>query len=179
MRRVLWVVLVAGCGSDPELRMSASMTVADGAGSGTSPLDGLIGQTVAFEIDFLSPGTAFEMVDTCHRTSYSTEMPASTSSGATASIVQTEILEHLPAWNARLELCDPASLSSVTLMADNEAGLAVTVGCRDIPLSAQHRDGNGNPAWSTFSSTTCDGQIYDQLHARLFTGAAVTLHVSF
>lgn len=180
MKRLLYLVAVVGCGSDPatDLTVSASFTIASASGAGTSPLDGLVGQAVTFEVVLTAASTGHEDAAGCKRTTTGSSAPEKTASGATAATVQTGILDHLPDWDAKLELCDTAALSSVSLLSDNQAGLAVTLGCRDLPASALAHDGDGNAAWTAFSATTCDGSVYDQLNGRLFTASAITLRIA-
>jgi len=177
MRPIMVLAVLAGCGGgEPEGNIVASTTMVLGeqTGMGPSPLDGLLGEAIAFEVELVAPVITHETVEACRWTVHATEMPAAAATGPHAAIVQTEILDRLPAWDLRLALCERASDSSVTLHADFE-GLAVIAGCLALPASAQVRDGDGNPRWTEFAGTACDATVYDQLHGRLFSARDFTM----
>jgi hypothetical protein len=175
--RFIAIVALAGCGGDaPAGDVVAATSILLGAqtGMGPSPLDGLLGETIELEVQLVAPVIEHATVEACRWTVHTTEMPVAIASGEHAAIVQTEILDRLPAWDLRLALCDPASDSSVTLHADFE-GLAVVAGCLALPASAQVRDGNGEPRWTDFTASACDATVYDELHGRLFSGRDFTM----
>ena len=124
------------------------------------------------------PVTGHSTVEMCRWTTQDSAMPIRTATGATAATVQTQILDMLPAWNLRLALCDPADQSTVTIQSDNNAGLAVIVGCLELPTSAMARDGNGDPEFSDFTAAGCQATVYDQLHGRLFVSSEFSMKIS-
>lgn len=92
--------------------------------------------------------------------------------------MQTEILDYLPEWRARLSVCDVAAQSSLQLASDNFMNTGFTVSCTTVPTAAMQRDGDGNPAWSSFTtSPTCTMQILDADTNRVLEarGFAVTV----
>ena len=158
--------------------MTASMTVTAVSGTGTSPLEPLVGQAISFAITFGAAQRAYEPQNDCATTSYGESMPINGATGSTSALVQSGILDQLPYWEALLSVCDPASGSSVTLRSDNEAGLGVSFGCHDLAPSLLVLDSAGHPTWSTFIETSsCDATIYDQLNGRLYAATGITLRV--
>jgi hypothetical protein len=174
------LILLAACGGDggdTSRVMAARFTLTEMSGAGPSPIDPVVGQPIDIEVSLVEPMTYSETVDTCRWTTDVVELPPRIARDATAALVQSEILDILPHWEARLALCDIASQSSVRLHSDNDMGLALTIGCITVPASAQLRDGAGNPMWSAFSASGCEAQVYDQAHGRLFTGRDFSLVV--
>lgn len=178
MRRVVAALIVVGCGGEPveqgDLIASTTMILSEQSGVGPSPLDGLLGRSISFEVRIADAVTTHAKVDSCRWTIDATEAPVAIASGADAELVQTGILDRLPAWDLELVLCEPASESSARLHADFE-GLAVIAGCLELPVSAQVRDGDDQPRWTAFTGASCDATIYDQVHDRLFTAHDVTM----
>lgn len=162
------MLVACGGGSDGKLVASTTMTLSEMSGMGPSPLDPLYQQQIGFEVEFVAASPGHDTVETCKWSVEDTDMPVLTATGATAATVQSQILDILPVWNARLALCDMADQSTVTVQSDNQGGLAVIVGCLGVPASAQVRDGNGDPKWTSFTATACQATVYDQLHGRLF-----------
>ena len=178
---MLLALLVVGCGGDDgggSLVFTTSFPLTNVSGMGTSPLQPLLGQTISFEVELAAPTITHDTIDNCRTTVHWSAMPPRTASGATASTVQTEILDRLPDWDAKLELCADAASSSVVLHSDNQGGLAVIVGCLSVPAAAQQRDGAGDPVWSSFEASMCDATVYDQLNGPLFTSSGFTMTVS-
>ena len=174
LRLALPGLAIAGvaCGSDPtnpDLTLSTTLTVTEATGNGTSPLEAIVNQPTTFTIDVVAPGIGHDTENTCRWTTLSVAMPTAIASGTNAALVQTEVLDRLPGYDVRLELCDPADLSSASLFADNQAGLGVTIGCKAVPSSAMVKDGHGDPLWTAFTASSCDASIYDQLRGRLYT----------
>ena len=168
------LLLLMACGSDTPLVVTTTMTVTTVSGAGPSPLDPLDGQVLSIEITFTGAATGHDNQNGCIDTVSSTSTPVKVATGPTADLVQSGVLDILPEWDARLELCNPASSSTASLLSDNEAGLGLSFGCRDLPASAIEID-NNHPVWTTFSATACDITLYDQLHARLFGGTNVKM----
>jgi len=177
--RVGFLVLLAACGSSGpghDLVVSTSFVVTTLSGAGPSPLDPLDGQVISISVVYDAPTIGHDMANACSSTTYGLAEPPRSAAGASASLVTTAVLDMLPQWDARLELCTTTNSSSVGLMSDNEAGLAIIVGCRDLPASAMHVDAAGTPAWSSFEvSSSCDVTLYDQGHDRLFGGTGTSM----
>jgi hypothetical protein len=164
-----------GCGGDYDLRITSTMTVTPVSGTGTSPLEPLVGQVISFSITFGAPDRAYEPQNNCPTTIYGRQS-ATSATGSTATVVQTEMLDHLPYWEALLSVCMPLSGSSVTLRSDNQAGLGVSFGCHDLAPSLLELDGDGHPRWSTFVEMSgCDATIYDQLNGRLYAATDIAM----
>jgi hypothetical protein len=178
--RWLIVLAVVGCGSpDYALRMTSTYTVGVESGSGTSPLEPLVGQAITVEITFVKPNHGYDSsMPTCKDTNFEQLMPARVATGAMPDLVTTQILDMLPDWIATLEVCNPVSGSSTEIRSDNEAGLAMTVGCHQLPTSLETMDDKGNPAWASADITSgCDVTLYDQLNGRLYNGSNVSLRI--
>jgi hypothetical protein len=177
MRRHAVVCLLAGCGGAAEVgsvRATASMVLAEQTGQGPSSLDVLLGQSIGFEVELADAIVTHDTVEACRWTVHTTEMPVATATGANAALVQTDILDRLPAWDLTLSVCAVATQSSVTLHADFP-GMAVIAGCLAIPDSAQVTDEQGDPRWTSFTGMRCQASVYDQSHGRLFTASNVTM----
>jgi hypothetical protein len=174
--RVALLVLVGcgGAGEQGEVVASTTMVLGEQTGIGPSPLDPLLGQSIGFDVEVANAVIAHATAEGCRWTVNTTEVPVATATGSNAALVQTEILDRLPAWDVKLALCDVAAQSSVTLHADFE-GMAVIAGCLVVPASAQVRDGAGDPRWTDFTGASCQATVYDQLHGRLFTAHDVTM----
>jgi hypothetical protein len=174
------VLVLVGCGSpDYDLRMTSTYTVGVVSGTGTSPLEPLVGQTITVAVTFVKPNHGYEAtMPTCKDTNFEQLMPARVATGAMPDLVTAQILDMLPDWIATLEVCNPTSGSSAEIRSDNEAGLAMTVGCHDLPSSLETTDDNGHPAWVNADITSgCDVTLYDQLNGRLYSGSNVTLRI--
>jgi hypothetical protein len=173
-----WLVfacVLVGCGHDYDLRVTSTMTVTPVSGTGTSPLEPLVGQVISFAITFAPADRAYEPQNGCPTTIYGATVQTS-ATGSTAALVQSGMLDHLPYWEALISVCMPLSGSSVTLRSDNQAGLGVGFGCHDLLPSLLELDGDGHPSWSTFvENTGCDATIYDQLNGRLYAATDITM----
>jgi hypothetical protein len=180
MTRALVLVLVSGCTAPAyDLRATSTLTVTPQSGAGESPFEALVDQTITVEITFAAANHSFGAdVPTCSESTYEQIEPAKIATGAMPDLVQTQILGALPDWIATLELCTPASGSSVQIRSDNSAGLALTVGCHDLPPNAQGRDGDNHPTWTSVElATNCDATLYDQLRGRLYGGTNVSMRI--
>lgn len=168
------LLLVAACGSNGNLVVTTTMTVTTVSGAGPSPLDPLDGQPFSIEITFAGATSDHDDQNGCIDTVLSTDTPVKVATGPSADLVQSGVLDILPEWDARLELCNPTSGSTASLRSDNQAGLGLSFGCQDLPASAIEIE-NNHPVWTTFSSTACDITLWDELHGRLFGGTNVTM----
>jgi hypothetical protein len=176
-RVAIVIAAVVGCGggeSDGDIIAATTMVLGEQTGAGPSPLDPLLGRSIAFEVDVAAALITHATVESCRWTVHESDTPVASAMGGDAAFVQAEILDRLPAWDLTLALCEPANQSSVTLHADFE-GLAVIAGCLELPASSQVRDGDGEPRWTDFTGARCEATVYDQLHGRLFTAHEVTM----
>ncbi|MEO8554139.1 MAG: hypothetical protein ABI678_29390 [Kofleriaceae bacterium] len=158
--------------------VTSTMTVTAVSGSGTSPLEPLVGQQLAFTITFAAPSIGHEPANGCPTTDDHETVSSKVATGATAALVQSDVLDILSDWEAVLNVCTPASGSSITLRSDNEAGLGLVFACFDLPPSALGIDGAGEPRWSSFQTTgRCDATLYDQLHGRTYGGSGLEMKI--
>lgn len=167
---VVALLVLASCGgSGDDLHVHTSFLVSAFGGTEASPLDPLVGQTL--DVDIVWPKADSHLGDDSDSAGCKTTALLGTSTktahGATAMLVQTEILDRLPDWDLRLQLCDPgAGQSSVTVEAViNELNLAF--GCFGVPASAQQRSG-GYPLVTSFTAMQCTATILDVVDARPF-----------
>ncbi len=164
-----WIILCSACGtsaSGPDLVVSTSFPVTTFVGANPSPLDPLMGQTIAFEVAWPTA-----MLDNggdpgpqgCHSTGVFGASERS-ASGATSATVSSEILDPLPDWEAVLQLCTTGR-SSVTLTAViDRLNLGMT--CFGLPTSALAKDSNGAPVFTSFTATMCQATILDVINNR-------------
>src|SRR5262245_50079330 len=109
VRVCLLLLLLVACGGDEgNLVASTSFTISEMSGAGPSPLVPLYQQVIGFDVELVAPSTGYDTADPCKVTVEDSEMPVLTATGATAEMVQTNILNLLPVWTAKLALCDPA-----------------------------------------------------------------------
>jgi len=180
----LWILvaaLVYACSSSSggdKLTVTPTMTVTAVSGSGTSPLEPLVGQQISFDVEFVAPGIGHDPEGGCPTTVYGEMVATKTATGSTASLVQSNILGILPYWEAVLAVCNPTSGSSFVLRSDNSAGLGVNFTCFDLPPDALGINGDGQPRMGTFMTTgRCTATVYDQLNGRLYGGDGLEMKV--
>ena len=174
---VAWLGLLGACASDPPLTVHASFSVTDFSGRGPSPLDPLQGQTVDMTI-------AFPKFDSNHgdgsdaagcKTTVVGLLPSTrTAHGATAALVQREILDRLPDWDVKLQLCDAQGQSSVVLESVIDE-LNLTLGCFGLPTSAATTGADGYPALTSFTATQCSSTILDVVNNRVIGGSSFSI----
>jgi len=183
VKRLLFLVaaLVYACSSSSggdKLTVTPTMTVTAVSGSGTSPLEPLVGQQISFEVAFVSPTLGHDPEGGCPTTVYGEMVATKTATGSTAALVQSDILGILPYWEAALEVCNPTSASSFVLRSDNQAGLGLIFTCFDLPPPALGINADGEPRMDTFTTTgRCTATLYDQLNARLYGGDGLEMKV--
>jgi hypothetical protein len=170
--RWAWFVLLAACGGDdagsePPLRVSTNFEVTNMSGTGPSPLDPLVGQLIAIAVAFpdVTVSRGYEG-DTAECKSTIVESPTAErlAVGPTADLVQTEILDRLPYWDVRIQLCTTGK-SSITLHSEI-APLNLAFGCFGIPGSAMIRR-DGYPQLTSFIATECSATILDVVNNRV------------
>jgi hypothetical protein len=114
----------------------------------------------------------------CPTTNDGEMVTSKVATGSTAALVQSNVLDILPYWEAVLNVCTPASGSSITLRSDNQAGLGLSFECFELPPAALGIDGNGDPKWSSIQTTgRCDATLYDQLDARTYGGDGLEMKI--
>jgi len=184
MKRILaisaaWMSACTSSGGNGELvSITPTMTVTAVGGSGTSPLEPLVGQQLSFTITFAAPSIGHDPEHDCPTTVDGEMVASKVATGATASLVQSNVLDILPYWEAVMNVCNPASGSSLTLRSDNQAGLGLNFACFELPPSSLGIDGSGDPKWSSFQTTgRCDATLYDQLDGRTYGGDGLAMKV--
>ena len=123
--------------------MSTTFTITESSGIGPSHLDVLIDETVSIEVELPSPSESLAPIGGCP-TNQRVQPDAPTRASGSSAAVQTEILDDLPEWRARLSVCDVAAQSSLQLASDNFMNTGFTVSCTTVPTAAMQRDGDGN-----------------------------------
>ena len=163
MRCALWIAALAACGtSGPDVRLTTKFDVTVMTGLGPSTLDALYGQTIDLEItlddvkhlaDDPEPG--------CKQTTIAPyPAPAGRlARGATAATVKSEILDLLPDWDLRFEVCTGGASSIVADAAINELNLGL--GCAGVPEGALLVGASGYPELTSFTATRCNAVILD------------------
>jgi len=174
---IIW--FVASCGaSEGNLVVATSFVLGERSGAGPSQLDVLEGQSIAFEVELADAVIGHESAQACRHTVSTSEMAVTSATGAQANVVETEILEKTIAWDLRLVLCEPTTDSYVALHTEGPGGIAVVAGCATVPASAQQRDDAGDPRFSNFTATGCDGTVYDPGHDRVFMAHGFTMTIT-
>ena len=179
MRSVYLATILAACGGGdaPPLSVTTQFVVTEASGTGPSPLDQLAGQAVAVQIDFDSVGAVRSEDGPCKALVLFTTDAIRTARGASAAIVEREILDLLPSWDVRLELCDnPAQSSFLAESTINELNLLF--GCIGVPTSAAIRDAEGFPLLSSFTATGCSATILDVVNNRVIGNPSFTMTVA-
>lgn len=173
-------LVLASCGgSGDDLRVHTSFLVTGSGGTEPSPLDPLVNQTL--DVDIVWAQTDSHLGDDSDSAGCKTTVllgsSTKTAHGSTAMLVQTEILDRLPDWDLRLQLCDAgAGQSSVTIdAAINELNLAF--GCFGVPASAQKKRGD-YPVVTSFTATQCSATILDVVNARPFGNQSFSLTIT-
>lgn len=162
----------AGCGgpAGDDLTAHTSFVVTSAQGSTPSPLDPLADQTI--EIDVVWPTIQSNNGDGSDpagcKTTALFAASTRTAHGSSAGVVQTEILDRLPDWDVRLQLCDASGQSSIALEAViNELNLSF--GCFGVPASAMKRNGGGFPIMTSFTATQCSATILDVVNVKVLS----------
>jgi hypothetical protein len=173
MRAVGLLVLLSACGSTgPDLTLTTQFTIAGITGAGMSPLDPLLGQTIDVEVVIdhanANHGDGNDPAG-CKTTVAYAGNAKRTARGSTSALVQREILDRLPDWDFRLQLCDSASSSFTAVAVINELNLAF--GCNGIPASARARGADGSPELTSFTATQCRATILDVVNNRDLSNA--------
>ncbi|HEX5060082.1 MAG TPA: hypothetical protein VFV99_12015 [Kofleriaceae bacterium] len=176
-----WLALLAACGGDgggggPGLTATTSFVVTSVTGAGMSPLDPLAMQTIEMQIVFpdfaVDRGYEGDTTD-CKSTMLWTFPAERTASGASAQLVQTQILDMLAYWDVRLQLCMTGK-SSILLHSEIDV-LNLAFGCFGIPASAQVRNADGYPEMTSFTATECSATILDVVNNRIVSNPSFSI----
>ena len=167
--RCAWIVVVTACSSTPsgpELAISTSFPITTFVGTNPSPLDPLMGQTIAFQVAWpiaaINSGVGADPQG-CRSTGL-TGASERAASGSTSATVTTELLEPLPDWEAVIQLCTTGrSTITVTAVIDR---LNLNMTCFGVPPSALAPDAQGAPVFTSFKATMCQAIILDVVNNR-------------
>jgi hypothetical protein len=183
--RFAWLALLAGCGGGsghPSMDVSTQFQVTQFSGNGPSPLDPLQGQTIDVSIHW--DQTDFNNGDGSDPTGcktlaigYGFGVTTRTAHGATAQLVQTEILDRLDNWDIVLQLCDAAGASSVTAESTIDA-LNLSFGCFGVPASAMRKNAAGYPELTSFTASQCTSTILDVSNNRVLGNDNFTMTIA-
>lgn len=180
MRVACFAVLAAcggGNGGGDDLRVTTQFQVTSIAGAGVSPLDPLANQTVDIEIVWPKVDWNHGTQDPagCKSTGVGFQASTRTASGATADLVQREILDRLPDWDVRLQLCTAGSGDSTVVVESVIDALNLSFGCFGVPASAQVTGGDGYPALTSFTATSCMATILDVVNNRVLSNPSFSI----
>lgn len=172
MKRFAVLMCCAACGGGsggPPVTATTSFAVTTFSGNGPSPLDPLKDQTISIQVVFPMIDTARgDESDTtdCISTVVSSFPAEPTASGATADLVQTQILDMLAYWDIKLQLCKTSGGSSITLHSEIDS-LNLAFGCLGLPASAFVRTSSGYPELTTMTASHCSATILDVVNNRV------------
>jgi hypothetical protein len=170
--RSLGLVFVAACsgGDEPQVTATMALDLTDVSGEDPSPLDPLANQRIDLTIALDDVGVVRDENGTCRRLVLFVPEAGRSARGATADLVQRELLDRLVGWDVVLELCDDPALSTVVVESSiNE--LNTIFGCATVPDAAHVRDPEGFPALTSFRGTGCTATILDVVNTRVFAAS--------
>jgi hypothetical protein len=180
--RVACLVTLAACGGaadEDALRLTTSFVVTEIAGAGTSPLDPLLGQSIDIEIVWPTVEALHGTDDPqgCKTTVLGFFPEPRTAKGPSAALVQREILDMLPNWDMRLQLCDAGAGSSTIAVFATINELNLAFGCFGVPASAQLRGSDGYPLVTTFTADQCNSTILDVVNNRVLMNRSFAMTI--
>lgn len=179
MRFACLAVLAACGGGGDELRATTRFQVTNVAGAGMSPLDPLANQTIDLEIVWQKVDTLQnpDMRDPagCKSIGVGYQPATRTASGATADLVQREILDKLADWDIVLQLCTSSAGQSTIALESVIDALNLSFGCFGVPASAQVMGSDGYPELTSFTATSCMATILDVVNNRVFSNPSFSI----
>ena len=177
--RVACLALLAACGgSGDDLRASTQFQVTNVAGSGISPLDPLANQMIDIEIVWPKVDTNHgDMTDPmgCHTTGVGFLPSTRTANGATADLVQHEILDRLADWDVVMQLCTSGAGQSTVRLESVIDELNLSFGCFGLPPAAEVMGSDGYPRLTSFTATNCMATILDVVNNRVFSNPSFSI----
>jgi len=188
MRWLLVTAITAACGCGggdagpaAPLAVTIKFTVSSETGHGPSPLDVLVGHAEEIHVELPAPQLAqtANQDGSCLTTVLfeAADMPVTaTATGDDAALVQSMLLDRLPAWDVDLQACAGAATPAVLAINGDINELNVRFDCAGVPASATTtKDAGGYPVLSSFTATTCTSDILDVVNNRdlLSTGFSV------
>jgi hypothetical protein len=177
MRRLAFVV-IAACGSPvgPDVTVTTQFAVTRMGGNQPSVLDPLVGQVIDVELVLDPVVVGHGDQGTCTASAFAMSEPKRTARGPTAELVQREILDRLIDWDVRLELCDDAAQSTLTLESVIDP-LNLSFGCLGVPASAHVYDSDHYPVLTSFTATACNSIVLDVVFNRDIGGTGFPMTV--
>lgn len=149
-------------------------------GAGTSPLDVLQDQPIDFDVVWQHAGLVTDDGDEqggCYGSSFGGDLAVSTAYGASAELVQSEILDRLDEWKIALHLCEPGIDQPRSSFHAANADIFAAFNCAGIPDSAQVYASEGRPAMTTFTATECEAKIEYLANGRTLKNASVSIRI--
>jgi hypothetical protein len=146
------------------VHISTTFTITSLDGTGPSVLDPLNGQAITLAITLDEPAIYHDAVGSCRSTIFGREEPERVASGPMAALVQTEILDKIPIWDVKLELCTAGGRIAIDASINE---LNTAIGCLDLPASAQVRSSDNDPLLTTFVGNHCTATILDVVNNRV------------
>jgi len=180
--RLAAITVLAACSAAPSARapveLSSTFTVDPmPMGSVASSLDPIAGQQISIDVLFPDLGFAQDDRSGCLTQTVFVDDAQPTASGPVADLVQTMILDRLPAWDVDVQVCSDGT-SQLLVNADIDE-LNFKVGCGDVPAGAvSSRDPQGYPFVSTMTAGGCTADILDVVVGRDFTIANFSVTVA-
>jgi hypothetical protein len=168
-RFVLVVVAAGACTTSSSSSHSITVTasfVADqssGTGQASSPIAPLLNQPIDLEVTIDHPNIYHMDADDpqgCHSTYLEVPVAGRTASGPAAPTVSAQILDPLPDWFVRVELCDTPASSIVQVVATIDR-LNLQYGCATIPMESQVFGSDHYPELVSMTATDCSSTILD------------------
>jgi hypothetical protein len=164
---IAWVFVIAAlaaCTKTHEVTITTSFLADQHGGTGeqTSPLAALENQTITVEVDL--DGADVYHIDTsdppgCHSTYIEDSNSIRIATGSAASTVKAQVLDPLPDWYVRVQLCDTTG-SNIAAVATIDA-LNLQFGCAGVPMGSQLVGGDGYPELVSVEATNCSATILD------------------
>jgi hypothetical protein len=165
MRALVPVFVVAACSSPAtprSLAMTTTFDITEFGGNGPSQLDPLQGQTIAISVTLdanVATGVPGSDPMGCKSRTIYDATPNTVASGATADLVQAQLLDMLSEWDATVENCIPASSSSIVFVSEPDA-YNLEIGC-SLPAQGVVIGADGYPEFTTLVIYHCNATILD------------------
>lgn len=177
------LICLAGCGGGsaddtgdkPPVEVTTTFTVdATLGGKGPSPLDVLAGQPVSIDVVLTDLGFGTSEKDGCKTQTGFVQDSERTATGPTADVVQSMILDLLPAWDVDVSVCDDGT-AIFQLNGDVDV-LNTRFICATVPASAAGMvDARGFPFLTTFTASSCTTDILDVVNNRDLTASGFSM----
>lgn len=166
--RLIGLAVLAACGGSsegPPLAVTVSFPVTTYHPDRPSPLDPLNGQTIAIDLAWTEIASVHGDPATepqgCQSTYVGFTPSTRRASGATADLVQSQILDQLPNWDVHFQICAASAGRSIVIAEADVDALNLIFGCFGVPEDALQTDAEGYPELTSFTATQCSATILD------------------